>query len=159
MTFDPERYTSADAIRSPRLKWLRSYWLSKTPVSGGLPPRAALDPVEMKPVLSRVMVIEVVAKRFRYRLVGTEVAATAGYDFTGHFLDEQDFANRDFYLGCYRDIVTSKQPVFGLDHWAYPDGRSGVAEFMMLPLTLDGTTVGQILTIEDRLAAPAPGAP
>jgi hypothetical protein len=156
MRFDPERYTSADAIRSPRLKWLRDYWLGKAPAPGVLPARAALDPIEMKPVLSHVMVIEVVAGRFRYRLVGTEVVASAGYDFTGEFLDDQDFANRDFYLGCYRDIVVSKQPVFGLDHWVYADGRHGIAEFMMLPLTLDGVTVGQILTIEDNLVTPVP---
>lgn len=149
MRFNPARYVSPDEIRSPRIKWLRSYWLSKA--GTGLPHRAAIDPVDLGPVLSHLMVIEVAGGRFRYRLVGTEVAADAGYDFTGQFLDQQTFANRDFYLACYRDIVATSEPVCGRDHWAYPDGRSGVAEFCMLPLTLDGKTVGQILTIEDHL--------
>lgn len=149
MRFDPARYGSANELRSTRIRWLYDYWRGKS--ENGLPNRREIDPVEMVPVLSRLMLIEVVGARFRYRVVGTEVATSAGYDFTGRFLDEQNFANRDFYLGCYKDVLASRRPVFGLDHWAYPDGRNGIAEFGMLPLTLDGRTVGQILTIEHDL--------
>jgi hypothetical protein len=96
-----------------------------------------------------MIIVEILGDRFRYRLVGSEVAANAGGDFTGCFLDAQDFANRDFYLDCYRDVRARAEPVFGLDNWAYSDGRSGVAEFAMLPLAFEGNTVAQILTIED----------
>lgn len=149
MRFDPQRYASVEAVRSRRVKWLQEYWLAKA--TAGLPLRRSIDPVEMKIVLPHLMVIEIVAGRFRYRLVGTEVASDAGYDFTGRFLDDQAFANRDFYMQCYRDIVRDKQPIFGLDHWAYADGRHGVAEFGMFPLSMDGAAVAQILTIEDRI--------
>jgi hypothetical protein len=146
MRFDPQRYAASSNVRSRRVLWLYEYWRGKA--AGGLPARTAIDPVEMKPVLAKLMLIEVAEGRFRYRLVGTEVVADAGYDFTGRFLDDQDFANRDFYLGCYRDIAQNRMPVFGLDHWAYPDGRHGIAEFGMMPLG-SGGAVSQILTIED----------
>lgn len=148
MRFDPKRYTSAEEVQSARVLRLFDYWRGKA-AGGRIPRRASIDPTELIDVLSCLMIVEVIGNRFRYRLVGTEVAANAGSDFTGHFLDAQDFANRDFYLACYRDVQARGEPVFGLDHWAYSDGRSGVAEFAMLPLTIDGDTVAQILTVED----------
>lgn len=148
MRFDPKRYASPGEVQSVRVRRIYDYWRSKT-TPEQIPRRAAIDPTELADVLSCLMIVEVVADRFRYRLVGTEVAANAGGDFTGAFLDAQDFANRDFYLACYRDVRARAEPVFGLDHWAYSDGRTGVAEFAMLPLAFDGNTVAQILTIED----------
>jgi hypothetical protein len=148
MRFDPKRYASPDEVQSVRVRRLFDYWRSKAG-AGRIPRRTSIDPTELIDVLSCLMILEVVGDRFRYRLVGTEVAANAGSDFTGSFLDAQDFANRDFYLACYRDVRTQAVPVFGLDHWAYSDGRTGVAEFAMLPLALEGDTVAQILTIED----------
>jgi hypothetical protein len=148
MRFDPKRYASPDDVQSARVRRLFDYWRGKA-TGGQIPRRAAIDPIELADVLSCLIIVEVVGDRFRYRLVGTEVAANAGGDFTGAFLDAQEFANRDFYLACYRDVWAGAAPVFGLDHWAYPDGRRGVAEFAMLPLAFEGNTVAQILTIED----------
>jgi hypothetical protein len=147
MRFDPKRYASADEIKSLRVRRTLDYWRSKA-AGARIPQRSAIDPTELGDVLSCLIIVEVVGDRFRYRLVGTEVAANAGGDFTGAFLDAQDFANRDFYLACYRDVRARAEPVFGLDHWAYADGRSGVAEFAMLPLGLGDATVAQILTVE-----------
>ena len=148
MRFDPKRYAAVDEVQSARVQRIFDYWRSKA-TPGQIPRRAAIDPTELADVLSCLIIVEVVGDRFRYRLVGTEVAANAGGDFTGAFLDAQDFANRDFYLTCYRDVRARAEPVFGLDHWAYSDGRNGVAEFAMLPLAFEGNTVAQILTIED----------
>ena len=148
MRFDPIRYASPDEVVSARVRRTFDYWRSKA-TGGQIPRRAAIDPTELADVLSCLIIVEVVEDRFRYRLVGTEVAANAGGDFTGSYLDAQNFANRDFYLACYRDVRACAKPVFGLDHWAYSDGRSGVAEFAMLPLAFEGNTVAQILTVED----------
>jgi hypothetical protein len=148
MRFDPKRYASPGEVQSARVRRILEYWRSKA-IGGQVPRRAAIDPVELGDVLSCLLIVEIVNDRFRYRLVGTEVAANAGGDFTGAFLDEQDFANRDFYLACYRDVRARAEPIFGLDHWAYSDGRSGVAEFGMMPLAFEGNTVAQVLTIED----------
>lgn len=147
MRFDPKRYASADEVQSARVRRVFDYWRGKA-TDRGIPRRAAIDPVELADVLSCLIIVEVIEDRFRYRLVGTEVAANAGGDFTGTFLDAQDFANRDFYLACYREVRARAAPVFGLDHWAYSDGRTGVAEFAMLPLALEGDTVAQVLTVE-----------
>lgn len=148
MRFDPKRYASPNAVQSTRVRRIFEYWRGKA-TDGRIPRRATIDPVDLADVLSCLLIVEMVGDRFRYRLVGTEVAANAGGDFTGAFLDEQNFANRDFYLSCYRDVRARAEPAFGLDHWAYSDGRTGVAEFAMLPLAFEGNTVAQILTIED----------
>jgi hypothetical protein len=148
MRFDPKRYASVAEVRSPRILRVFDYWRSKR-TDGRVPSRAAIDPIDLADVLSCLMIVEALGDRFRYRLVGTEVAANAGSDFTGTFLDAQDFANREFYLACYREVREQAEPIFGLDHWAYSDGRTGVAEFAMLPLALGGNTVAQILTVED----------
>jgi hypothetical protein len=151
MRFDPRRYTAPDEVRSARVRFIRDYWRGKAEATGPIPLRTAIDPTELAAALSCLLIVEIVGDRFRYRLVGTEVAANAGVDFTGRFLDELSFANRDFYLGCYRDVRATAQPVFGLDHWAYSDGRTGVAEFAMFPLSFDGSAVAQVLTIEDTM--------
>jgi hypothetical protein len=148
MRFDPARYASASEVQSARIRRIFDYWRGKA-AGGQIPRRAAIDPIDLADVLSCLLIVEVVGDRFRYRLVGTEVAANAGGDFTGAFLDAQNFANRDFYLECYRDVRARAEPLFGLDHWAYSDGRNGVAEFAMLPLAIEGGTVAQILTVED----------
>jgi hypothetical protein len=148
MRFDPARYGSAREVQSARIRRIFGYWRGKA-AGGQIPRRAAIDPIDLADVLSCLLIVEVVGDRFRYRLVGTEVAANAGGDFTGAFLDAQNFANRDFYLECYRDVRARAEPLFGLDHWAYSDGRNGVAEFAMLPLSIEGGTVAQILTVED----------
>jgi hypothetical protein len=146
--YDPRRYGSIDDVRSERIRWAHDYWSGKR---GGdtLPSRTEIDPVEMPRLLPYLMLIEVIDGRIRYRLAGTQVVANAGFDFTGRFLDELKFPNRDFYLTCYGEIRDNGAPIFGLDHWTYPDGRSGVSEFAMLPLSGDGKTVTHFLTIED----------
>jgi hypothetical protein len=149
MRFDPKRFASLDAVKSARVRRLHDYWKSKSSAPGQIPLRGSIDPTELPGMLQCLIIVEIVEGRFRYRLVGTEVALNAGGDFTGRFLDEQKFANRDFYLACYGDVLRTAQPVFGLDHYAYPNGRSGIAEFGMLPLSFDGSTVAQILAIED----------
>jgi hypothetical protein len=156
MRFDPKRYASAEEVESTRVRRIFNYWRSKA-TDGQIPRRSSIDPTELVDVLSCLIIVEVIGDRFRYRLVGTEVAANAGGDFTGRFLDAQNFANRDFYLNCYRDVRARAEPVFALDHWAYSDGRSGVAEFAMFPLALEGNQVAQILTVEDTREAGAIG--
>jgi hypothetical protein len=146
--FDPRLYTSPDEVKSQRIRWARDYWQSKR-TDGQLPLRSQIDPIEMPRLLPYLMLIEVIDGRIRYRLVGTQVVANAGYDFTGRHLDELKFANRDFYLGCYGAMLRTCTPTFGMDNWVYPDGRSGIAEFAMLPLSIDGQSVSHFLTVED----------
>jgi hypothetical protein len=148
--YDPRRYASADAVKSERIRSTHDYWQSKRN-DGGLPLRAWIDPLDIPRLLPYLMLIEVIEGHLRYRLAGTQVVANAGFDFTGRYLDELQFANRDFYLGCYRDILETRMPVFGIDHWVYPNGRNGVSEFAMLPLSSDGQAVSHFLTAEDNV--------
>jgi hypothetical protein len=148
--YDPRRHSSGDEVTSERVRTARDYWQSKR-VGGSLPLRAQIDPLDVPRLLPYLMLIEVVEGRLRYRLAGTQVVANAGFDFTGRHLDELQFANRDFYLGCYGEILKTRTPLFGIDRWVYPDGRNGVAEYGMLPLSSDGQSVSHFLTVEDNV--------
>jgi hypothetical protein len=148
MRYDPRLFTSPGQVKSHRIRWARDYWQGKR-TSGRLPLRTQIDPIEMPRLLPYLMLIEVIDGRMRYRLVGTHVVAAAGYDFTGRYLDELEFANRDFYLDCYGAMLRTRTPTFGTDNWLYPDGRNGVSEFAMLPLSRDGESVSHFLSVED----------
>ena len=148
--YDPRRYSSGDEVTSARVRTARDYWQSKRS-GGSLPLRAQIDPLDVPRLLPYLMLIEVVEGRLRYRLAGTQVVANAGFDFTGRYLDELQFANRDFYLGCYGEILKARTPLFGIDHWVYPDGRNGVSEYGMLPLSSDGQSVSHFLTVEENV--------
>jgi hypothetical protein len=91
------------------------YW---TALQGGreLPKRSDINPVEISPAaLPHVTLVDVVPgnpRRFKYRLVGTEVAAIFGADYTGFHMDEivppilQEQVQRAYDFGCNTgDIV------------------------------------------------------
>jgi hypothetical protein len=75
---------------SPLVVILR-YWESLRR-NGALPRRSEIDPVRIDPlVLPSIALVDVVAgapRRFRYRLVGTQVAQIFGADYTGCYMDE-----------------------------------------------------------------------
>lgn len=54
-----------------------------------MPSRRDLDPVvEIPTLLPNLQLIEIVGNRFRFRLIGTELAYAFGRDYTGLFVDE-----------------------------------------------------------------------
>jgi hypothetical protein len=61
---------------------LYRYWLSKH-ADSRLPARGDLDPItEIPRLVANLMILEVVADGYQYRLVGSEIVALAGVDLT-----------------------------------------------------------------------------
>jgi hypothetical protein len=134
-------------IRHAELQQLFGYWLAKR---GGAiaPPRSAIDPAELRNLLPKLLMIDVIGDppRFCIRLAGTEVVHHYGAEITGRFIDELDLDEiGEIALKEYRDAVERLQPV--LHEWDYTkhDGRHLAYERLILPLSSDGRTVDKLL--------------
>jgi hypothetical protein len=140
----------------PRLKALLHYWRSKCS-PGRLPARADIDPLELKPLLGNINLIEVVpqppgsdgtpaSRRFRYRLFGTEFIFYHGGDLTGQWVDEIDNpVYREQLVGLYNHVVmTGATPVLSYDYIL--ESRRHRFQAVILPLASDGRNIDIILS-------------
>jgi hypothetical protein len=139
------------ASRSPMVQALHAYWHARC-VGDRLPRRQDIEPADLKPLLPYMMVVDVIGEpmRVRYRLVGTKVAVATGLDFTGRFLDELIPDGEEKPWEDYYRIARDKRvavlgdaaiPVFG--------GQPFLYEFGIFPLSADGRTVTQCVSLED----------
>jgi hypothetical protein len=144
-----------------RLDAFYRYWRSRC---GGrsMPSRADIDPIDIPPrLLPNLFLIDVVdgGARFRYRLVGTDVVGTLGWDPTGGFVDEinQSPPYRDYIMALYRRIVGSRLPSFSMSHYprpARPDGGYHATQRLMCPLSADGVAVDKVFACQIFQIAP-----
>jgi hypothetical protein len=117
--------------------------------------RRDIDPLEFSYILGHVVLLDVLHEplRFRYRLVGTTLAAGTGYDLTGSFVDEHpDVEYRAYVTARYVETVTSRRPTGGV-YDLVMDRKLRQYECLRVPLSDDGRTVNMII------AAFIPGAP
>ena len=134
-------------FEDPRLRDFVRYWQEKRE-GERLPARADIDPLELKPFMGDMFMLDVVGepKRFRYRLIGTNIVARVGRDSTGKFQEEtyspEQAAQNNAH---YRSICETKKPTrnFGVINWV---GRNFLRyEIANVPLAGDGETVDIIL--------------
>jgi hypothetical protein len=134
-------------IRSKELQPLFDYWQKKRN-GRTAPSRSDIVPTEIKPLLPRIFIVEIVGTptRFRYRLAGTLVVDRFGEEITGRFLDELDVDKRNDEIAAeYLKTAESRQPL--CSRWSYTkqDGTSLSYERLLLPLSSDGQSVDMIL--------------
>ncbi len=126
-------------IADPPLRFLLQYWQSLCPASGGIPPANAISPLEMRPALGYILLIEALDEGWdgRFRLYGTKVAEMYGRDMTGRLLSEIDGGNyiSQFFRALYRAVWFSRQPVFCHHE---PPPRVSVRDWRRLLLPLAG---------------------
>lgn len=144
-----ERTSSLDVLGwcSPKTVELYRYWDARRD-GRPMPRRADIDPVDMRAWLSRMSLIEVDAtsKRFRYRLVGTEVVALRGFDPTGRSVEAAWPAeDAEMARAAYRHVVDQKAPTFCHPAKRGQPERDPIVGVMLLPLSSDGENVDQIL--------------
>ena len=131
----------------PDIQAVVAYWRRKAG-SRRMPSRADIDPAELKPFLARITLVDVVpdARRFVYRLVGTEEAALRGYDPTGRPVGEAFFGpNRELAFVHYQYPVEHKAPFCYRGDFDVQDGAVENEDVIFLPLSEDGETVNMIL--------------
>lgn len=99
-----EAWQSIEQISMPIIREFARHWIR---LRGGhrAPTRTEFDPVDMKPFLQHLFLLDVVRPemRFRGRLVGTMVVQSLGFDYTNRFLDE--VIDESYYPTLRRDLI------------------------------------------------------
>jgi hypothetical protein len=136
------------AFTSPELNEIHAYWLAKRG-QRRMPARQDIEPTEIPRLLRNVMLIDVFHDpvRFRYRLIGTNVADATGENRTGKCFDTMDFfAANPIVEEQYATAAATGEPVHSLEPFYRLDtGTRYDVERLLLPLSSDGVTVDMIL--------------
>lgn len=142
----------APSFRSPRVARLYRYWRTLCGTRP-LPQRADLDPAAIRDLLPYLMLVDITGTpaRARYRLVGTIIVEMAKFDFTGLYADEIDFKeSEEFdYAGAYAKVAAWRQPGLGHSAMLVEGFKTRWVEFVICPLSEDGSTVSQCVALED----------
>lgn len=144
-----------------RLSHLLEVWQRQCPGQDRLPPRTAIDPIALGPeLLPYVALIEAVdgGARFRFRLVGSQLAENAGLDLTGRYVDEVN-PNKNYaaYIAdLYAQSMQAKRPVYSETRYRSGSGRIGLTRRLICPLSGDGGeaemfVAAQVFEADNRL--------
>jgi len=130
-----------------RVRAVYRYWDGKR--NGRLmPSRADLDPLDIPKYLPEICLIDVVpdARRYVYRLIGTNEALMRGRDPTGQAVKDAYFGTsvETVYLN-YDAVVRTRAPVIDRDPSRTSDDRFITHETIFLPLSDDGVQVNMVL--------------
>jgi hypothetical protein len=109
--------------------------------------RRDIDPLEFSYILGNVVLLDVLhgPLRFRYRLIGSILAAQAGYDLTGRFVDDHPDAEYRAYVAArYTETVTSRRPTGGY-HDFVMNRTPKRYQCLRVPLSDDGQTINMIV--------------
>ena len=123
-----------------------------------MPSRPDLDPLDIAPLLSTVVLVDVIhsvvgvqmpderaAADFRFRLVGTEVAARSARDYTGMRLaDIPHMAPGSQFWQKRQDVVRSRRPLFSTTAYIGPDQAVRSCCDLLMPLSEDNDVVNMI---------------
>jgi hypothetical protein len=144
----PEDETDAQiASCHPDIQAMVAYWRGKA-AGRRMPCRSDIDPSDLKRYLPRISLIDVVpdARRFVYRLVGTEEAAARGNDPTGLSVSEGYFGpNPENSVEHYEYVARHRVPFCYRGKFRAPDDAIEEEDVIFLPLSDDGESVNMIL--------------
>jgi len=144
--------SSVASLGSASLQRLDDYWRNQRR-GREMPRRADIDPIGLKPILPKVILarVEAATQRVHYTVVGTQCVATAGLDFTGHFLDELDLSNETDtnWPHLYQRLIATRQPIFGTCHVALVNGQMRPYVTGLYPLSDATDRISHIIEIED----------
>ena len=125
---------------------LYAYWQSKR-AGRRFPARRDLDPCEFGYMLGWIMLVDVTYDplRFFVRLYGSELAARAGFDVTGTYIDKHPQPEfRAYVEKAWRETVTRGEVTHGrFNRWV--DDRRCRYESLRLPLASDGENIDMLL--------------
>jgi hypothetical protein len=140
------------AIRDDRLQQIYDYWRRKTGARG-LPSRRDIDPTEIPHLLPHLMLVDVLGNgRYRYRLVGTEVATAMGVNATGRLVHEmlREEQYCAYVLDLYDTVVRERRAVYTENVFLSlkRDTAERNTKRLMLPLSADGERVTMVLAAQ-----------
>jgi hypothetical protein len=131
------------------LRMLHAYWDQKRGTRA-MPARGDLDPVDLKPLLPVMTLIDVVPdeRRYVYRLVGTREVEMRRQDPTGKPVSEAYYAESPGETVQVLDhVVMTRQPALFRGVYQPFSTRTQSEDVVYLPLSQDGETVNMILVL------------
>ena len=138
--------TIAAPESNPRLQAVLRYWLARCD-GPKLPARRAIDPIDLKPHLPNLLLVDVSRDplRFRYRLFGTGLVALYKHEMTGKYVDEiKSDSFRAAATRAYEEVIDRCAPVFSALAFVVDDYRIKYDRLLM-PLAEDGRTVSMVM--------------
>lgn len=136
----------AHDLAAPPLSFLSGHWSSLS--DGGLPHIRQIDPLELRPALGYVMLLDAVdgGRDFRYRLYGSKIAQISNLDMTGRLLSEHPASTyvAEFGIAVYRAALIRRESI-------YTTRKPTMAEFtacwqrLAMPLVDDSGAVVRLL--------------
>lgn len=133
----------------PSLQTLYQYWTAQRG-NRTMPARADIDPVDLKPLLPLLILIDVVPdpRRYVYRLVGTREVEVRGADPTGKPVEEAYYAESAEDTFYYLDrVARTRQPVLYRGTYQPLRTRTQREDVLFLPLSNNGETVNMIMLL------------
>jgi hypothetical protein len=138
-----------DPALAPDLRLALDYWQRKRGLRLA-PTRADIDPVEIAPLLPRVMLVDVTADPidFRFRLAGTAIFKIHGAELTNkRALELEPPAYAALTHRLYGDALTRRAPIA---HRLLIECETRRSAYMriILPLSEDGAEISRLMTVE-----------
>jgi len=134
-------------IRDARLLGLLQYWRSKCQ-GDVMPARRDIDPIEMKPWLGNLLLVEFPADRMQYRirLEGVNIVHFYGTSRQGKGIEAlTSEEERRILLSQYFIVLDHKQPAHYETEFVTSEGILTFQRKLLLPLSDDGERVNMIL--------------
>jgi hypothetical protein len=130
------------------------YWKSLL-TSNRLPSRRDVDPTNMEitvlPSIVMLDVEEVPQRRFRYRLVGTEVSGIFGADYTGRYLDEMGLGEVFARVAAFYSLICNDpRPAMLKGSYETQSGLTFNVDRLAMPLSDDGSRVSTLFCVFEK---------
>lgn len=133
------------------LEALVTLWELRRPALDLLPGRQHFDIPDLKPWLGWINICDVVqgpTRRYRMRLIGSQVAEIEKGNNTGRFLDEVFPPNQyPTVQADYETAITTRQPVLSRRMVPTPGGIAHMLTKLVLPLASDGQRIDKFLVL------------
>jgi hypothetical protein len=144
---------SPDQLRSEPPRHVLVHW-SKLVVGPRLPSYRQMDPLDLRPALGYVMLLDVVegGQDFRYRLFGSTIGRVSGFDMTGKLLSEHPASAyvAEFSIAVGRAAVRRREAIYTVRR---PVGAQDTSlwERLVLPLVDDRDSVVRLMVVATPL--------
>jgi hypothetical protein len=140
-----------DTLESPEFRFLLDMWNRKRGKRQA-PGRADFDPLEMRPILSRLILIDVVRDPpdFRYRLAGTDTFFIHGEELTGRsVLSIVPSKQGQLVWNDLCDLIETWEPQYVQLEFDNRDGHPRNYRVLRLPLSTEGSQVDVVMVLQD----------
>ncbi len=153
---DGDQRSFRGRIAHPDLQTLYDYWLVNSSANKAMA-RAMLDPTAIPRLLKHLLLADVGngGRDISYRLVGTEIVAAHGFDFTGWTVERLTSGKTlAFTHRLYGTVVEQAVPVYSEGRFRWVDKEYHWTKRLHLPLSRDGdgqvdmVLVGQVYEIQ-----------